>query len=209
MEAGAKSAGEPTLRERKKRRTRAAIAEAALELFWEHGFQETTIREVAEAADVAPRTVWSYFPTKEDLVFPDHAELREQLERRLAERAEGATAIDTLREWIAELLADERGYDAKIRQLQLIEREPALRGHERLRQAELEDILAAAVAVDLDVAPDALVPHMVAAATTAALDRLRPPDPADRASRDEALALVDDAMTFVGAGVRGLQHRRR
>jgi len=207
MEAG--SANEPTLRERKKRRTRAAIADAALELFAERGFHETTIRDVAEAADVAPRTVWSYFPTKEDLAFPDHAELHDELRRRLDERPAGTTAIDTLRDWIAELLADAEGYEAKVRQARLVESEPALRSHERVLQAELEELLALAVAVDLGVPPDGLAPRMVAAATTAALDALRPPDPAVPGSRDEALALVDEAMTFVGAGVHGLQRRQR
>ena len=56
-------------RERKKLRTREAIQNAAFELFAERGYRETTIREIAERADVAPRTVTVHFPTKEELLF--------------------------------------------------------------------------------------------------------------------------------------------
>jgi AcrR family transcriptional regulator len=74
------------LRERKKQRTRETIARAALALFDAQGFRATTIAEIAEAADVAPRTVSAYFPAKEDLVFPDQDEICASLERRLTER---------------------------------------------------------------------------------------------------------------------------
>jgi AcrR family transcriptional regulator len=57
------------LRERKKRLTREAIAAAAIELFKARGFESVTVAEVAAAADVSEKTVFNYFPTKEDLVF--------------------------------------------------------------------------------------------------------------------------------------------
>ncbi len=62
------------LRERKKQRTREAIVEAAFELFAEQGFEGTTIAEIAEAAEIAPRTFFSYFPSKDDVVFYDFEE---------------------------------------------------------------------------------------------------------------------------------------
>ena len=56
------------LRERKKKRTHETILNAALALFVEHGFDQVSITQVADAAEVSRRTLFSYFPTKEDLV---------------------------------------------------------------------------------------------------------------------------------------------
>ena len=52
----------------KKQRTRQRLAEAAAELFYERGYDATTIDDIAAAVDVSPRTFYRYFPTKEDLV---------------------------------------------------------------------------------------------------------------------------------------------
>ena len=59
------------LRERKKAKTRAAIQEHALRLFVEQGYTETTVEQIAEAAEVSPSTFFRYFPTKEDVVLFD------------------------------------------------------------------------------------------------------------------------------------------
>ncbi len=62
---------EPGLRERKKARTRAAIQEHAMRLFREQGYTETTVDQIAAAAEVSPATFFRYFPTKEDTVLYD------------------------------------------------------------------------------------------------------------------------------------------
>ncbi|NGY57418.1 TetR/AcrR family transcriptional regulator [Lentzea sp. NEAU-D13] len=67
------------LRERKKARTRAAIAASAAELFARNGFRAVTMIEVAEAAEVSEQTVYNHFPTKESLVFDRAGELRAAL----------------------------------------------------------------------------------------------------------------------------------
>ena len=62
------------LRERKKLERRRSIEVAALNRFGKNGFDATTIDEIAADADIAPRTFFSYFPTKEDVVLADYAD---------------------------------------------------------------------------------------------------------------------------------------
>lgn len=61
-----------SLRERKRERTRQALVDAALELFERNGYEATTVAEIAARAEVGTRTFFNYFPTKEDLLFPEH-----------------------------------------------------------------------------------------------------------------------------------------
>jgi AcrR family transcriptional regulator len=59
------------LRERKKQKTKASIQREALRLFKKHGYDETTIEDIADAAEISPSTFFNYFPTKEDVVIYD------------------------------------------------------------------------------------------------------------------------------------------
>ena len=81
----------PGLRERKKQRTREEIVEAAFELFDERGFDGTTIADIAEAAEIAPRTFFSYFPSKDDVVFYDFEETRRRSPRGCATASRAPT----------------------------------------------------------------------------------------------------------------------
>ena len=60
------------LRERKKRRTRDAVRDAAFQLFQQNGYPNTTVEQISAVADVSPRTFFRYFPNKAALLVPDH-----------------------------------------------------------------------------------------------------------------------------------------
>src|SRR4029079_16311378 len=90
--------GETTgLRERKKRRTHTAIEHAALRLFIAHGFDATTVDEIAAAAEVSPRTFFHYFPTKEHVVFPSSPQMLAPLRDAIRSVPEGVPDALALR----------------------------------------------------------------------------------------------------------------
>src|SRR6187549_1531799 len=88
------------LRERKKQQTREAIAEAARALFVERGFEAVRVAEIARAADVSEKTVFNYFPTKEDLVFWRLEAFEEEILGALRERAPGEPALAAFRRFV-------------------------------------------------------------------------------------------------------------
>jgi AcrR family transcriptional regulator len=85
------------LRERKKRQTREAIAQAAMRLFVAHGFDEVTVADVARAADVSEKTVFNYFPAKEDLVLHGGEERRAALVEAIRTRPAGISIVEPFR----------------------------------------------------------------------------------------------------------------
>jgi AcrR family transcriptional regulator len=84
------------LRERKKARTRRAISEAAIALFLERGYDAVPVAEIAEAAEVSKRTLFAYFPTKDDLVLHRFADHEDEAARVVRDRTGGETPLDAL-----------------------------------------------------------------------------------------------------------------
>src|SRR3954471_15388159 len=82
-----------SLRERKKAQMRQLIADTARRLFAERGFEAVTVNEVARAADVAPATVFNYFPTKEDLFYSGLEAFEEELLVAIRGRARGESIL--------------------------------------------------------------------------------------------------------------------
>jgi AcrR family transcriptional regulator len=192
------------LRERKRVRTRRAIADAALELFDRQGFHATTIPQIAEAADVSPRTVSGYFPAKEDLAFPDTDERITALEQRLRARAPGETAADALRAWLPEIVqADAEMVDELRCRRAVIDADEDLRAYERRYFVRAQAALTEAFAADLGVGPDALEPRMAAAATVTVFELLG--RDVDAGEPRDALAALDRALVFIGGGIGALQ----
>lgn len=87
----------PGRRERKKAATRQAIADAALQLFLEHGFDRVSVRDVAERADVSTTTLFAHFPSKESLVFDREQEVDAALAAAVRERPDGQGVVEALR----------------------------------------------------------------------------------------------------------------
>ena len=85
------------LRETKKLATRQQIADVAMRLFVQRGFDRVTVAEVAAEAGVSEKTVFNYFPTKEDLFFDEIPERARKLAEAIRSRSERETILDTLR----------------------------------------------------------------------------------------------------------------
>jgi AcrR family transcriptional regulator len=103
---------ETSLRDRKTRETRARIAEAALELFLSQGYVETTIDQIAEAAEVSRRTVFHHFSTKSAMLFDHLVGRREVAIQRLRERPVSEPILASLHAVIREMC--EQGFDRRF-----------------------------------------------------------------------------------------------
>jgi AcrR family transcriptional regulator len=88
------------LRERKKLETRRRIAETARALFAERGFEKVTVAQVADAAEVAPQTVFNYFPHKEDLFFWQLESFEDELLATIRDREPGESLVDAFRRFL-------------------------------------------------------------------------------------------------------------
>jgi AcrR family transcriptional regulator len=199
------------LRERKKQRTREQIAEAAMRLFAERGYHATTISDIAAAADVAPRTYFAYFPSKEAVVFHNLDRDMDALASALRDRRPGENAFDALRRWIDAMfdqwMAEE---DEALLRKRLCREDEGLANFQVGIMARIQELLLEAIASDLGEPHDALRPRLVTAAAMAALTSLESTvghDAEGRMAKGDALAVLDDAIAFLRGGIDALQDR--
>jgi AcrR family transcriptional regulator len=142
------------LRERRKQQTRQAISDIATHMFAEHGFDEVTISQVADAAGVAKMTVTNYFPRKEDLVFDRAEAVVRHLAEVVATRAPGQSMLAAVRRDYAGAVAraDVTLGLSSPAFAQMINNSPVLtsRGREMLfeRERALGDTIAAETGTD-------------------------------------------------------------
>ncbi|WP_018332456.1 TetR/AcrR family transcriptional regulator [Actinomycetospora chiangmaiensis] len=142
----------PGRRERKKAATRAAIADAALALFLERGFDAVTVKEVADAADVSLTTLFNHFPSKESLVFDEEAEREARLLGAVRGRPDDVDVLTALQRF-ARSAADRRaepGYEGFVA---MVGAAPSLLAYSRRMWEGYESSLAAAVADDAGLEP--------------------------------------------------------
>jgi AcrR family transcriptional regulator len=195
----------PGLRERKKQRTREAIVEAAFELFDERGFDGTTVADIAERAEIAPRTFFAYFPTKDDVVFHDFEEKYAQVETWLRERETGTNAFDALRAGIEGSL--EAPDDAHLREkdcrIRMVRESESLAAHDQFLMRRFAGLVGEAVAEDLGVPADDVGPRLVSAAMATAIEIMR--DSPDTDDLESARRTLDTLLAFLRGGVAALQ----
>ena len=139
-------------RERKKAATRKNISDVATTLFLERGFDNVSIREVADAADVSPTTVFAHFSQKEALVFDEDDEQRDRLVAAVRNRPAGVTINRALHDFYAEEIDvnfEEHGDQVARRFMNFLNETPALRDYASKMWLRHEDALAAAIADEL------------------------------------------------------------
>jgi AcrR family transcriptional regulator len=197
------------LRERKKQRTREAIVNAAFALFEERGFEGTTIADIAAAADIAPRTFFSYFPSKDDVVFHDFEERYAMVASWFRDREPGTNAVDALRAGIAGTFGGQLG-DEDLREKRcrhrLVRDNDSLAAHSDHLKGKFVELLAEAVAEDLGDAPGDLRPRLVAAATVAALGVIEDMPEEDT---EQPVETIESLLVFLRGGLAALQDQGR
>jgi AcrR family transcriptional regulator len=140
----------PGRRERKKAATRQKIADTALRLFLERGYDAVGIRDVAAEADVAVTTLFSHFASKEALVFEQDEDFEQRLTQAVTGRAAHESLIPALRREIQALVRHCLAEDASPT-WRMVDESPALRAYEESMGLRHAASLATAIAADLDL----------------------------------------------------------
>jgi AcrR family transcriptional regulator len=201
------------LRERKKRQTREVIAETARRLFSERGFDRVTVAEIARAADVAEKTVFNYFPTKEDLVYWRMESFEDELLETIRARGPGESVVAAFGRFVSEPRGLIAAQDPESRErleaiTRMITESPALRTREEQIYARYTASLAGLIALEAATADDDIAPWVAANAMMgvhrALVDytrrRIVAGDRGPRVARDvrvqakQALALLEEGL---------------
>ncbi|MFD8634703.1 TetR/AcrR family transcriptional regulator [Streptomyces sp. NPDC059533] len=198
------------LREIKKQQTRTAIADAALPLFLERGFDQVTVAEVARHAGVSTNTVFNYFPAKEDLFFDRQAEVENHLAALVRDRTPGTCPVEAVRDDLLSALRHDDPMLGAPSFWQVIDDSPALRAREREIGERIEAALATALASDAAGGTPPLIAGAIAGTHRAALRELRrrvmsgqPPAPA----RDAVASVALEAFSLLCSGLHTLSGR--
>jgi AcrR family transcriptional regulator len=208
MDVGETSPIRAGLRERKKQQTRETIARVALELFAEHGFEQTTLADIADAANVSKRTIFAYFDSKEDILFCDGPAILELLKQTLEQRPPGATTVDALRDFVSSMSSMASADETAMLRKKILLSDEGLRRSQRARFAQMEQLIEESVARDLNASPGDVRPPIVAASITAALttlsDRLEA-QTGEPITHEQGRAAFDEVLEFLRGGLEGLR----
>ncbi|HXT88159.1 MAG TPA: TetR family transcriptional regulator [Trebonia sp.] len=198
-----------SLRERKKLATRRLLRRAALELVSERGLTNVTVEDIAEAADVSPRTFFNYFPSKEAALFGGYDERAAALRERVATLLPGRPAIDVLRTVMAEDAEETAGELRSlggnpadwIRRMKMARTDPLVRAAHAGQMARLERALTEGLAARLDADPETDPYPGVLAAATVGVVRSCMTFWAGSGGSVQLGQLIDQAVQALGAGL--------
>ncbi|MEV0190681.1 helix-turn-helix domain-containing protein [Kitasatospora purpeofusca] len=140
-------------RERKKAATRQKIADTALRLFLERGYDAVGIRDVAAEADVAVTTVFAHFASKEALVFEQDQDFEQRLVHAVTDRAPHEALVPALHREIRALVHHCTA-DGAAPLWHMIDTSPALRQYEEAMRLRHAESLSAAIAADIAATAD-------------------------------------------------------
>jgi AcrR family transcriptional regulator len=206
------------LRERKKAKRRLALHEAAVGLFEKHGYDATTVAQIAAAAGVSPRTFFSYFPTKEAALFAPLDDAITGLEAAFATLPAEGDVLSFLRDRVMEMSANggPLGPHASRVLDTLAADHDHIVGHALRYLDRIGQALSRALRAELGSADDDALPDIAAAAAIAALSASMPtghdfPHKGTRTSRPGPAAVeaiqrdLDRAIAFARAGLAATQ----
>jgi AcrR family transcriptional regulator len=152
------------LRERKKRETREAIARAAWKLFTRRGFDAVTVADIARAAKVSEKTVFNYFPGKEDLVFGAGMQRTAALIEAVRARPPEASVVEPFRRWTMDYLdrVEHDPVDSLTAIPRLVMRSDQLRARLFVGWEQEGSLLGPVIAEQVGESDDSVVPMVVA-----------------------------------------------
>ena len=190
---------ETGLRERSKARRRAAIIRAAYELFAERGYDSTTVADIAEAAEVSPRTVAMYFPAKQDIALSRFSDGVASLTDAIRDRRPDETVHDVFGRWLLTSQAEPEDRELYRLARRMFAANPDLGALRTARMTAAVREGATVIAADTGSAPGAIGPRLAAAAAAAIAMEIVDTEPG--AGREQAVAA---AMRFLEAGTAAL-----
>ena len=156
------------LRARKRQQTRERLTRAAMALFLEHGFEATTLDDIAAAADVSRRSFFHYFASKEDVVFAWQEEIVAALIAAVAARPAGESMLTAAENAIA-AMARQLDAGEAIAMARLKRDNPALQARNQVKYEMLERTLAEALGKRAGHKRERLQARLVAMITTGAM----------------------------------------
>ncbi|WP_410657750.1 TetR/AcrR family transcriptional regulator [Amycolatopsis sp. lyj-112] len=185
-------------RERKKAATRQNIADTALRLFLERGYDAVGIREVAAEADVAVTTLFSHFASKEALMFEQDTNFEHRLTQAVTGRAPHEPLIPALHHEMRDMVRH-CAADSAAPIWRMIDDSPDLREYEELMKLRHAGSLAAAIAADLGLSQTTTACRAIARFVVDAHSLARVAADPD-AAVDEIFRMIDAAWEVSVAG---------